>query len=103
MKKQNSKIDNSFMNDLKDDLKSETFKKSFYGELLKLQIAEEIIKFRKKRQLSQSELAKAINTTQAVISRIENTQVCPNTNILERICNEFKINIKLEFQDMQNQ
>lgn len=101
MNKQNiKKKAYSFQDDLDKDLKNSEFKKNFYSELLKLQIAEEIIKLRDKHHLSQKALAKKINTTQAVISRIENAQVYPSTNIIQRICNQFKINAKFEFCDI---
>jgi len=90
----------SFQADLEKDLKRLEFKQNFYSELLKLQIAEEIIKLRDKHNLSQKALAKKINTTQAVISRIENAQVYPSTNIIQRICNQFELKAKFEFSDI---
>jgi len=69
------------------------------NNLLKLQIANEIIKFRKKRGVTQKELAKNINTTQAVISRIENGQVCANTGMLQRICSKYEVEAKFELCD----
>lgn len=94
------KIAYSFQVDLVKDLKNPEFKKNFYSELLKLQIAEEIIKLRDKHHLSQKALAKKINTTQAVISRIENAQVYPSTNIIQRICNQFEIKAMFKFCDV---
>ena len=95
------KLANSFYSDLEKDLKRKEFRKNFYGELLKLQVAEEIVKLRKKYNLSQKGLANKIDTTQAVISRIENAQVCASTNILKRICDNFEIKAKFEFQLQQ--
>lgn len=96
-KKQAKKIAFSFYDDLNQDLKDKKFRKIYYNELLKLQIAEEIYKLRKNKKLSQKELARKINTTQAVISRIENAQVCASTNLLQRICNAFEVSAKFEF------
>ena len=96
-KKQLKKIANSFLEDLELDLGNAKFKKDFYGELLRLQIADEIIKLRRKHKISQAQLAKRINTTQTVISRIENTQVAASTNILERICSKFQLQPKFSF------
>ncbi len=91
------KIANSFNDDLAKDLKNPKFKKAYNEEMLKLQIAEQIIVLRKKRRLTQKDLAKKIHTTQAVISRIENAQVYPSTIILQKICNKFKVSAKFEF------
>jgi len=96
-KKNFKKIANSFSKDLAKDLKSDSFKKAFYSELLKLQIAEEVVKLRKKRGLTQKDLAQKINTTQAVVSRIETAQVFPSTNIIQRICNNLGVEAKFEF------
>jgi len=91
------KTANSFNDDLARDLKNPKFKKIFNEEMLKLQIAEQIIALRKKRRLTQKELAKKIHTTQAVVSRIENAQVYPSTIVLQRICDKFNVNAKFEF------
>ena len=96
-KQQAKKIANSFYEDRDKLLKNKKLRKIYYNELLKLQIAEEIYKLRKNKKLSQKELARKINTTQAVISRIENAQVCASTNLLQRICNVFKVSVKFEF------
>jgi len=96
IKKNIEKISNSFYNDLDKNLKNEKFKKSFYDNLLKLQISNEIVKFREKRKITQKELAEKINTTQAVISRIESGQVCASTNVLQRICSKYKLEVKFE-------
>jgi hypothetical protein len=52
------KIANSFHADLTSNLKNPKFKKDFYDNLLKYRIANEIINFRKKRGVTQEELAK---------------------------------------------
>mgnify|MGYP001457304263 CR=1 FL=1 len=78
-------------------LKDPKLRKIYNEEMLKLEIAAEIRKLRKKKKISQSELAKKINTTQAVISRIENAQVYPSTDIIQRICNTFKVKVKFKF------
>lgn len=98
-KKKLKKIVNSFQSDLNSNLKNPKFKKEFYDNLLKYQIANEIINFRKKRGVTQGELAKKINTTQAVVSRIENGQVCASTSILQRICSKYGVEAKFELCD----
>lgn len=98
-KKKINKIANSFYSDLDKNLKNGVFKKTFFNDLLKLQIANEIVKFREKRKITQEELAKKINTTQAVISRIENGQVCASTGVLQRICSKYKVEAKFELYE----
>ena len=96
-KKNLKKLACSFQSDLKKDLKDKKIKEIFYQEKIKLDIANEIIKLRKKKKISQKELAKKIKTTQAVISRIENGQVFPSTNIIQRICNKLNVQTKIKF------
>ncbi len=98
-KKKLNRIANSFHNDLNSNLKNQKFKKEFYDNLLKYQIANEIIKFRQRKGVTQAELAKKIKTTQAVVSRIENGQVCASTSILQRICSKYGVEAKFELCD----
>ena len=93
------KIENSFYTDLAGNLKNPKFKKDFYDNLLKYRIADEIIKFRKKRGITQKELAKTIKTTQAVVSRIETGQVCASTNVLQRICSNYGLEARFELYE----
>lgn len=89
-----------FNSDLAKDLKNSKFKKIYNEEMLKLQIADQIIALRRKRRLTQKDLAKRIHTTQAVVSRIENAQVYPSTIILQKICDKFNVNAKFEFCEL---
>ncbi|MCF7820009.1 MAG: helix-turn-helix domain-containing protein [Candidatus Pacebacteria bacterium] len=98
-KKKNNKKDN-FYNDLKNKLKDDKFKELYCDSLLRFQIAAEIIAFRKKKKLSQKQLAEKINTTQAVISRIENGEVAVSTNILERICYQYNLRLKFKLYEL---
>jgi transcriptional regulator with XRE-family HTH domain len=61
---------------------------------VKLNLADEVIKMRKANKLTQSELAKKMNTTQKVISKIENGEVDVGICLLSRISNRlnFKAN-----------
>lgn len=92
-----NKLARSYSSDTKKDLKDKKFRQVYHKEMLKLQIAEEIIKLRKKNGITQKELADKINTTQAVISRIENAQVYPSTSILEKICQAFNVQARFKF------
>lgn len=96
-KKQMKNLAHSYKADLVKDLKNKEFREVYNKERIKLEIADEVIKLRKSEKITQKELAKKINTTQAVISRIENGQVFPSTNIIQRICNEFNVHAKIQF------
>ena len=96
-KKEIHKIVHSFYDDLNKEMQNEKFRKAFHKEKLKLEIASAIFKLRKERKLSQKQLAEKINTTQAVISRIENIQVYPSTKLIQRICNAFDVQVKFKF------
>lgn len=100
-KEQFRKEAHSFEDDLQKELKSPSFRKAFYRELLRLQIAEEIIRLRKVKKLTQKQLADKIDTTQAVISRIENGQVYPSTRIIQRICEKLEVQARFEFYDVK--
>jgi DNA-binding transcriptional regulator YiaG len=54
--------------------KSPEFRKAYDEEVAKLRIAHQIEKLRKKRGLTQSELARKLKTTQQTVSRFEDTQ-----------------------------
>jgi len=95
-KKNIKKLAHAFNDDLNKNLKKTEFRKTFYNDLLKLQIANEIIKLREKRGESQAELARKIKTTQAVVSRIENGKVCASTNVLQRICNAYQVEARFQ-------
>ena len=96
-KKSIKKLASSFDDELKKNMLKSEFKKAFHSEMVKLQLADEIIRFRKKKKISQKELAEKINTTQAVISRIENGQVFPGTANIQRICNEYNVRAEIKF------
>jgi transcriptional regulator with XRE-family HTH domain len=55
------------------------------GLSVRKKVALMLIELRKQRNLSQQALAKMVNTTQAVISRIENMNATPTLELLERI------------------
>ncbi len=60
---------------LNEELKNPEFKQEWEKLELRYIIVKQLIKLRNSYNLSQSELAKKIGTTQAVISRIENGSV----------------------------
>ena len=82
-RKKNKALD--FDDYLKDELKNPEFKRFFeeYGK--QLEIAYQILQLRKKRGLSQSELAKKIGTKQSNVARIESGGQNITVNLLDKI------------------
>ena len=70
---------------LKDSLKDPAFKKAWEESEAEYQVSRALIAARIKRKISQQELAKEANTTQAVISRLENMTANPLKNKNSRI------------------
>ncbi|MBU1130271.1 helix-turn-helix transcriptional regulator [Patescibacteria group bacterium] len=85
-------------NYLKKQLKSKTFKKEWQKTEVQYQFVRQLIKTRLKKKISQRDLAKKAQTTQAVISRIESGSVNPSLNILDKLANALgkKLTIALE-------
>lgn len=66
---------------------------------IKRALAEAVHGSRKRMRLSQTELAKRVHTTQAVISRIENpdTQYLPSVEVLSRIALALGAHLEVSF------
>ena len=75
----------SFDKYFKESLKDPEFKKIWEESRVERELSESIIRQRIKKKISQQELAKRANTTQAVISRLENTEFNPSIDLLKRI------------------
>src|SRR4030042_1966678 len=95
-KKKNQKAVD-FQEHLKEQLKNPEFKK-YYDEYGKqLEIAYQILQLRKKKKMSQKELAKKIGTKQSNIARMETGQQNFTTETLQRIASAFNCDLKIDF------
>lgn len=95
-KKKNQKAVD-FQEYLEEQLKNPKFKK-YYDEYGKqLEIAYQILQLRKKKKMSQAELAKKIGTKQSNIARMETGQQNFTTETLQKIANAFRCSLKIEF------
>lgn len=84
-----------FQKYLKAQLKNKEIKK-YYDEYDKqLQIACQIISLRKKKNMSQSALAKKIGTTQSNVARMESGQQNFSIEILDKVARAFDRNLKV--------
>ena len=86
-----------FKKHLKESLQSPEFKAEYDSKELRYKIIDILVGIRVQYKLSQTELAKKLGTTQAVISRIENGSVNIGIDFLQKIANTFnkKIDIKV--------
>lgn len=82
---------------LEKKLKNPEFKRLYdeYGR--QLEIAYQILQLRKKKKLSQAQLAKKIGTKQSNIARMESGQQNFSVDILEKIADAFGCNLKIMF------
>jgi ribosome-binding protein aMBF1 (putative translation factor) len=82
---------------LEKELKDPEFKKGYdeYGR--QLEIAYQILQLRKKKKLSQAQLAKKIGTKQSNIARMESGNQNFSVEILEKIADAFECNLKIMF------
>lgn len=87
-----------FSNYLKEELKSDDFKKTFDDEEIYANVAIQIAKLRQEEGYSQKKLAKILHTTQQTISRIEtphNTSISVST--LLKLARAFKKGLQIRF------
>lgn len=82
---------------LKRELKNPEFKKYYdeYGR--QFEIAYQILQLRKKKKISQAQLAKKIGTKQSNIARMEAGQQNFSVDILGKIAEALNCNVKITF------
>ena len=93
-----NKFTYTFEDDLKLRLKNPEFKRAWEESEPEYILAKQLIAKRLEHKLSQRALAKKLNTTQAVISRIETMQANPSLQLLKRIAKVFDTKISLSLQ-----
>lgn len=82
---------------IKDQLKDPKFAREWEKSEASYQITRELIKARLEGKISQRQLAKKANTTQAVISRVENMTVSPSIGLLQKIAHALGKNLEVKF------
>lgn len=88
----------TFHDHLEESLKDPEFRKAWGESELAYQLSRALIKKRLQKKMSQVELAKRANTTQAVISRLENMSVNPSMGLLQKIALALNLRIKIQFE-----
>lgn len=79
-------------------LKDTEFKKLYAESQPEFEIAKAIIYARIKNQITQRELAKKMNTTQSVISRIEQGRTSPSISLLKRLATALNTTLQVQFR-----
>lgn len=83
---------------LKESLKNPAFRKAWEESEAEYQISRSLIAARIKRKISQQQLAREANTTQAVISRLENMTANPSIGLLQKIAQALNLKVKIQFE-----
>ena len=82
---------------IKDQLTDPKFEKAWKKGEVSYQVTRELIKARIERKISQRQLAQKANTTQAVISRVENMTANPSIGLLQKIAKALGKNLEVKF------
>lgn len=88
----------SFKDMLNEELKDDSFKELFEEESLKIEIINEIIKIRKKRGITQKQLANLSGIKQSNISRLENGKVTPSLELIQKIMHSLGYKVRFSFE-----
>ena len=88
----------TFEDHLKESFKDPEFRKAWEESEPEYLLARELIEKRLKKKLSQRDLAKKLNTAQAVISRIETMHANPSLSLLKRIAQTLGAKLQINFK-----
>lgn len=88
----------TFQDHLKELMKDPEFRKEWENSEVEYQLGRKLIETRLQRNISQRDLAKKANTTQAVISRIEAMNSNPSVGLLKRLAQALGVKLKIGFE-----
>lgn len=88
----------TFEQHLKESLKNPAFRKEWEDSEVEYQIGRALIARRLAKKISQRDLAKQANTTQAVISRVEAMNSNPSIGLLKRLASALGVKLKVGFE-----
>lgn len=86
----------TFRQHLKESLKNPKFKKAWEESEAEYQISRALIAARLDKKISQRELARKANTTQAVISRLENMSANPSIGLIQKVASALNLKLKVQ-------
>lgn len=85
--------------DFKKELEAQPgFKEALKETELEFQVARAVIEARIKKRMTQADLAKAMNTKQSVISRVENAKTVPSLSFLKRLAQVLNASLQVQFK-----
>jgi len=84
-----------FRKHLNEKLQDPEFKKEWENLELRYAVIKQLIKLRNSYNLSQAQLAEKLNTTQAVISRIENGTVNIGIDFIDKLAKAFNKRVEI--------
>lgn len=79
-------------------LKDPEVRKALKESELEYQVARAVIRARIEQNLTQTQLARKLNTRQSVISRVENANTVPSLSFLKRLAKALNVSLSVRFQ-----
>jgi len=79
-------------------LRNPEFKRLYDESQPEFEIANAIIRARIKNKITQKELAKKMNTTQSVISRVEQGNTSSSISLLKRLAAALNVTLQVQFK-----
>lgn len=86
----------TFRQHLTESLKNSEFRKAWEESEAEYQISRALIAARLDRKISQRALAEKANTTQAVISRLENMSANPSIGLIQKVASALNLKLKIQ-------
>lgn len=86
----------TFKQHLRESLKDPEFRKVWEETEVEYQISRALIAARLNKNISQRELARKANTTQAVISRLESMSANPSIGLIQKIAAALSLKLKVQ-------
>ncbi len=86
----------TFRQHLKESLRDPEFKKTWEESEAEYQISRALIAARLHKKISQRDLAKRANTTQAVISRLESMNANPSIGLIQKVASALNLKLKIQ-------
>lgn len=90
-------MNNNWKNIKNEILKDEKVKKEYEDLAVEFGLIDEIIALRKKKKMTQNELAKKMGTTQSALSRFESGSISPTVGFLKRVAQALEVSLNVSF------
>lgn len=86
---------------LAEKFKNKEFEKDYHRTAAFYRLADEVLVLRKKRGLTQKQLAQMVGTTQAVISRLENASVKPSFETIVKLAEALEAAVDVRLMPLE--